>query len=171
MTLNNPAATNEAPGALRITEPLVELIHGGNVMALGTRNERLTPHVVRANGALVSSSRDRVAVLLPGIECGPAIENLGANGRVAFLVVDPHTHSGYQFKGRYLEHRQATADELAISDIHRAKLLAKLSGFYPTFERIYDHYAPAQPICVVIEVHEIYDQTPGPKAGRRVEVA
>jgi hypothetical protein len=171
MNSKNPAVTKEAPGAPRISESLVELIHGGNVMALGTRNERLTPHLIRASGGVVNSSRDKMAVLLPGGECGPAIENLRANGKIALLVMDPHTHSGYQFKGRYLEHRQATPDELAIADIHRSKVLAKLSGFYPTLHRLYDHYAPVPPVCVVFEVYEIYDQTPGPKAGQRVEIA
>jgi hypothetical protein len=168
MDVKSPNAAKEAPTALRLAASMVELIHGGNVMALGTRNVKLVPNIVRANGGVVSPSRDQVAVLLPGVEGAPALENLRGNGIAALLVMNPHTHSGYQFKGRYLEHHQATSEEQAVWDLHRAKLLAKLAGFYPRLERLYDHYAPAPPVCVVFEVHEIYDQTPGAKAGQRV---
>jgi len=171
MEMKHPAAAKAAAGPLRIPESMVELIHGGNVMVLGTRNQKLAPSVVRVNGCIVGSGRDRITILLPGAEGGPAVQNLRVNGEAALLIMDPHTHSGYQFKGKYVEHHPAGGDETAVAEIHRSKLVGRLAGFYPKFDLLYGHYAPVPPVCVVIEVHEIYDQTPGPKAGQRVVVA
>ncbi len=78
-------------------------------------------------------------------------ENLKANPKVAVTVIDPEKYSGYQFKGT-----------------------AELVDSGPVFEKVKEELKKApgglpEPRYVArITVESIYNQAPGPDAGRKI---
>ena len=148
----------------------MELLHGGNVMVMGTRSEKLMAHVSWAFGARVTPDRRSVTVFLHHAFSSAPLANLRGNKRIALTVANPATHECYQFKGDVTSEGPASPDGRTVSELHVTKLAAKLGQKYANFERFFDHFEPGPPHAVTFVPREIYDQTPGPNAGRSVEM-
>ncbi len=162
--------TGAATASLLLPERLVELLHGGNVLVVGTRSEKLMAHVCRAFGARVSPDRRAITVFLPKSFSTTPMANLHGNKQIALTVANPADHECYQFKGETTSEGPVSPDDQTVSDLYRTKLCAKLSRKYSNFERFFDHFQPGPLHAVTFVPREIYDQTPGPNAGRRVEM-
>lgn len=146
---------------------IAEFLKRGLCVLVATRDASLMPHCVTGS-AVIFTGPGRGVVLLPAFESAPALANLRANGAIAVLVEEPTTHRGIQMKGRSLALREATAPELKQAAEFVARTKAELSaiGFAPTvLERM--NFMP----CTAVEftVEQVFEQTPGPGAGRAVE--
>jgi len=146
---------------------IAEFLQRGLCVLVATRDASLMPHCVTGS-AVILAGPGRGVVLLPSFESAPALANLRANGAIAVLVEEPTTHRGIQMKGRSLALRDATAPELKQAAEFVARTKAELStiGFAPTvLERM--NFMP----CTAVEftVEQVFEQTPGPGAGRAVE--
>jgi hypothetical protein len=153
-----------------ISEKLVEFIHGPVFMAIGTRNEKLRPAHTFIAGAIVGQDRETITCFVLQSRAEKIIGNLENNGRIALNVGSP-SHEAYQLKGRYLSVRPTDAKDVAIQEIYRAKLLALMLQYgYP--EQIAKplilgaRYQPA--VAITFRVEEIFLQTPGPEAGKKL---
>jgi hypothetical protein len=153
-----------------IPERIVEAVHGPAVMYVGTRNERLHPAQAFVIGAVVQSDRETVTFFIPESRSTRIVSDLTNNGRVA-LAVSLVTHEAYQLKGGFIAARPATAQECIVQGIYRSKLLsALLQAGYP--EQIIKPfvlglaYTPA--VAISFRVEEIFLQTPGPEAGKKI---
>jgi hypothetical protein len=96
--------------------------------------------------------------------------NLKNNGRVA-LAVGLLTHEAYQLKGVYVSSRPTDTRDYAVQEIYRSKVLsAFLQAGYP--EQIAKPYILGfvyQPgVAITFRVDEIFLQTPGPEAGKKI---
>jgi hypothetical protein len=95
------------------------------------------------------------------------VSSLEDNGHIALTVVDAGTHEAYQFKGRYLASRPCDDDDMHLFRQVRDR-----------FARVVTRFGVPEAVCRVLvsqpqltvsfEVHEIFVQTPGPGAGRRL---
>ncbi|MBK8206069.1 MAG: pyridoxamine 5'-phosphate oxidase family protein [Planctomycetes bacterium] len=146
---------------------IAEFLKRGLCVLVATRDAALSPLCVSAS-AVALDGPGRAIVYLPAYESAPALANLRANGAVAVLVEEPTTHRGIQMKGRSLAVREATVPELDHVAEFVARTKAELSaiGFAPTvLERM--NFTP----CTAVEftVEQVFEQTPGPGAGRAVE--
>lgn len=146
---------------------IAEFLKRGLCVLVATRDASLMPHCVTGS-TVIFTGPGRGVVLLPLFESAPALANLRANGAIAVLVEEPTTHRGIQMKGRSLALREATAPELKQAAEFVARTKAELStiGFAPTvLERM--NFMP----CTAVEfaVEQVFEQTPGPGAGRAVE--
>ncbi|MBE7492485.1 MAG: hypothetical protein HS108_12090 [Planctomycetes bacterium] len=146
---------------------VAEFLKRGLCVLVATRDAALRPLCV-SGSAVVITARGRGIVFIPSFESTPAQANLRANGVIAVLVEEPTTHRGIQMKGRCLAVRDATVPELKQAAEFVARTKAELSaiGFAPTvLERM--NFMP----CTAVEftVEQVFEQTPGPGAGRAVE--
>ncbi len=153
-----------------LTEKLVEFIHGPVVMSIGTRDERLRPAHTFVAGAIVNQDRETITCFVLQSRAEKIMGNLENNGQIAMTVAHP-SHECYQLKGRYVSSHPVEAKEVAIQEIHRTKLLAALLQYgYP--EQIAKPlilgfcYQPA--VAITFRVEEIFLQTPGPEAGKKI---
>ncbi|MBX3474681.1 MAG: pyridoxamine 5'-phosphate oxidase family protein [Planctomycetes bacterium] len=147
---------------------IAEFLKRGLCVLVGTRDASLMPHCVTGS-AVVLAGPGRGVVFLPSFESAPALANLLANGGIAVLVEEPTTHRGIQLKGEAAAMREATLEELRVVAEFVARTKAELSaiGFAPTvLERM--NFTP----CTAVEFtfDRVFEQTPGPGAGRPVEV-
>ena len=153
-----------------IPDRIVEVIHGPAFMHAGTRDERLCPAQAFVIGAVVHPDRETITFFVPESRSERLLSDLKSNGRVA-LVVGLATHEAYQLKGVYISSRPADAKERTVQEIYRSKLLsALLQAGYP--EQIAKPlvlgfaYQPA--VAITFRAEEIFLQTPGPEAGKKI---
>lgn len=153
-----------------LSDRIIEVIQGPAFMHAGTRDERLRPTHTFAIGAIVHPDRETVTFFVPESRSEKLLQHLNSNGRVAFAL-GLVTHEAYQLKGSYVSSRPTDAKDQAIQEIYRSKLLSSmLQAGYPSqlsqslvlgFE-----YKPG--IAISFRVEEIFLQTPGPEAGKKL---
>lgn len=125
------------------------------------------PHVHRTWGVRVEDER-HVTVFVPDYSLAHLEASIADNGEVALVVGEPVSHETYQLKGKVTRIGPAPAADVADFDAH-ANLIAEL--FAPQYsapvEALRAHLGnPA--LSLTFEVRDVYLQTPGPGAGKRV---
>jgi hypothetical protein len=153
-----------------ISDRIVEVIHGPVVMYAATRDEGLRPARTLAVGAVVHPGRETVTFFVPESRSERILSDLRRNGRVA-LSVSLTTAEAYQLKGRYVSSRLADAKDRAVQEIYRAKVLAALCQVGHPQEiakPLVFGFAYQPAVAITFRVEEIFLQTPGPEAGKKI---
>jgi hypothetical protein len=138
-----------------------------NVAFAGTRNRDLVPFGHRVSGWCIGADGRSLTAFIP--EPAGLVESLQENGELALTVEAFPAHETYQFKGRYVSHRPAHRDDLAIVDRIRERFVKNMRTVFPVLpEGIAGAFTSKPALAVEFEVSEIYVQTPGPGAGARI---
>jgi hypothetical protein len=151
-----------------VPEELAEFISRAPWLDLTSRDARLRTTIRRCFGAVVADDRERITTFVPVVRAEKLRQDLLDNGRVSFIVAkSTENHRTHQLKGRFLEWRAATPDEEAIAQAGCAKVAQELEalGMSP---KIFDTLIALPCVAVAFRVEEIFDQTPGPRAGTRL---
>lgn len=149
---------------------LVDFLERASVALGSTRDENYAPHLYWLSGWSVGEDRETVACLVAASFTEALMATLTANGHFAMVAERIGPHETYQFKGRYVDSRAATALDRPVFLSCRERYVADvkvLFGSRFTDQTLRDRFRePA--IVVRFRVAEIYLQTPGPDAGRRI---
>jgi predicted pyridoxine 5'-phosphate oxidase superfamily flavin-nucleotide-binding protein len=150
-----------------IDEGLRAFLERGGASVVGTVADDGTPHAQRAWGCTVVDPAT-VRVLLDG---GDAVlrQHLEAGGRLALTCADVRDLRSVQLKGRVLSvDDEPTADDLARCHAQNEQLFTDIeqTDHYP--RELAARMVPTRYVVAVVSVEELYDQTPGPAAGRPV---
>lgn len=157
---------------MNLREPLslalAELIESGLSLNVGTRSAERWPETCRAMGLRVHPDRRSFDVFLPVATSSATLANLRDNGLIAVTASHPPTHRTVQLKGLT---RQITPESPADREFivrYRRGLGTVLAtvGIQPQVAGKVVH-SPCW--RVEVELHEVYEQTPGPDAGRPYE--
>ncbi|MBE0614092.1 MAG: pyridoxamine 5'-phosphate oxidase family protein [Burkholderiales bacterium] len=153
-----------------LNEQCANFIQRYTSMSVAARDAHNRPVVGRALGCRVSADRRKLTVFLSGSREALALECLRENGAIALTVTRPTTNETLQFKG-------TVRDILTPSDADRAEIAAYRQSFVEELATM--GYEPGfsdavlagseDSMAVVFEPSAIYDQTPGPKAGAKLE--
>jgi len=161
-------STPGAGGAVTLPAELVELVESGVSIMVGTRDSRLRPEAVRAVGCSVGDDRRTLSIALNEATSRRTIANLEAGSSMAVTFNRPSDHRSMQMKGPCVGLRKGTA---ADEENVRRYLAAFTEALYLVgVSRAASRRVRGVP-CVVaqIEVRELFEQTPGPVAGNRLE--
>lgn len=148
----------------------ITFLHGGCGLLVGTVDEAGVPHAARGQGVTVVSEDPLRLRLLIDVDDTRTRSNVGSGSMVAICSADVPTLTSLQLKGRVLAVEAATDTDVAkhrqyatdfIHDIHRT------DGDPLEMLR---RWAYRSVMAMVVEIDESFDQTPGPSAGRRVDV-
>ncbi|HKU37299.1 MAG TPA: pyridoxamine 5'-phosphate oxidase family protein [Polyangiales bacterium] len=151
-----------------MSEELAEYIESGVSMLVATRDAALRPHVLRAVGAVIGKDRTTLTTYLNKQVAERALDNLRDNGKIALTCSRPYDHRGWQVKGTMISMRDGDESDRA----HQERYLA---GFV---EHVYIVGLPRSvmrqlrifpSVAVTFGVEDVFVQTPGPGAGRRLE--
>lgn len=153
-----------------IPDAIVEFLSRASVAVASTRDENLFPHLHFLSGWSVGDDGASVVGLVPASFSDGMLERLARCGSMSMVAEVIGPHETYQLKGRYLDHRPA-------GDVDRPAYEACRQRFVDTVQaHLKDRFSddtllarmrePA--IAVRFSVDEIFLQTPGPAAGRRV---
>ena len=156
-----------------ISDELRALIEGPVSVLVGTRDSRLVPEITRAWGPRVSEDRQSVSLCVPLATSRKTMDNLEANGRIAVAFALPTNYRTFQLKGRHAKIAEPDTTDLAAVERHRdafSTVNAPLGQPREIIEAFWR--AEIETSAVLVKIlfvpEEVFDQTPGPGAGRRV---
>ena len=136
----------------------------------GTRDRNLVPSGHRVSGWQLRPDGRTLAAFIPDPFADGVIEAMLDNGQLALTLEEFPLHETYQFKGRYLRHRPVDPDEIEIANRCRERFARSIRAISPdeAHANLLRASIGTPKITVEIDVREIYEQTPGPRAGARI---
>jgi len=149
---------------------VMSILEAGTSLIVGTVGTDGEPRATRAFAlTVVDGTTNRVRVVISADD--PVVVDHLQTGRIAVTAADVRTLRSAQLKGRI-----ASVD--APADADRALLVEHSESFFRAISEIDGHdvvvsrqLLPLDVVCVEMIVDELYDQTPGPTAGRAVSLA
>jgi hypothetical protein len=147
---------------------LAEFFESGVSILVATRDAALRPACIRGAGASVRAAEGVVTVYLPQATAARTLANVLDNGQIAVTFSRPLTHHSIQIKGTCGEPRASTEEDRALQQRYRAAYAEQLYAVglpRATAGRL--AWWPS--VAIDIAVRDLFVQTPGPTAGRRLE--
>lgn len=146
------------------THKLQRFIEGGISVFVGTADADKIPTCCRAIAFTTRDNFETVTVYVPAATGQETIANVATTRRVAIAATEPLSHGSIQIKGvsRGVKLAPAADEEFVRMRLHQfADVLAELGLPRRVTHRV--TYWPA--FAIEVSVEEVFDQTPGPKAG------
>jgi hypothetical protein len=144
------------------------LFESGVSLIVGTVDAQGMPAANRAWSAKVLDDGARLRISVSD-DSDTLVANLAATGRLAVTFTEIEELTSYQVKGRVSSERgpESSAD--------RARREAYITAFAENVNRVdgtplavIDRLMPRSFLVFEMDVDEVFDQTPGPAAGRQV---
>ncbi len=147
---------------------LVPFLERATTAIAGTRDAHGIPHVHRISSWRLSADR-RVMTCSVGRSFEPhLVESLQDNGWFTVTIEEIGPHETYQFKGRYLEHGPSDDEDREAHERLTERFTRVVTSHFDMSEDACRAHHEEPSLAVRFEILEIYVQTPGPGAGRRL---
>ena len=146
------------------THKLQRFVEGGISVFVGTVDADKIPTCCRAIALSTSNDFETVTVYIPAATGQETIANVATTRRVAISASEPLSHGSIQIKGvsRGVKLAPAAEEEFVRMRLHQfADVLAELG--LP--RRVTHRIAHWPAFAIEVSVEQVFDQTPGPKAG------
>jgi len=143
-------------------------LDGGSSVLVGTVDRHGMPACCRAIALTSSDDLASVTTYVPVATSQTTIANIANSHRMAVVVTHPIDHFSVQLKGVTRAARLAREDEAPLMTERLEQLADVLHslGIPRHVTRAVGHW----PVFAIdMRVEEIYEQTPGPRAGTRIE--
>lgn len=125
------------------------------------------PACCRAVGARVAQDASSMTVWVPVATSESVVTNLASNPRIAMVVSEPISHETIQVKGVSSSVRLAQNEDRA-TVLEQMESLAAVLDRLGLPRRVTSRINRWPAFAIEFTIAEVYDQTPGPKAGRMV---
>lgn len=151
-----------------IPDRIVALLHTGVSILVGTRDASRIPECTRAWGIQISPKRTTVTIYLSETFAGRTIDNLRENGLIAITCTRPTDHITCQLKGTVCNISSATPAQRDHSRQWHREFTAELKAIgIPV--ALPEAWIVEPSVAVEFTVSDVFDQTPGPGAGKKIE--
>ena len=147
---------------LVLDEEMVSFLHGGCALITCTLDAQGEPYASRAWGLTVLCSEGEVRVRLL-----VKPEDVGS-GRIAITATDVPTLRSLQLKGHILGVEPMTEADLVKSEQYTTDFYDDIVDTDHIPRDLLERVRPRDFVACTIVVDELYDQTPGPRAGSSV---
>jgi hypothetical protein len=145
---------------------LVEFIESPVMILFATRDEEGRPMIGRGSGARVDRQSGHLRFLASRCQWPRAVGEALAGRPIATTYVRASDYKACQIKGRILEARLADAAGQALGQTYVAEQLARMLALGVTQMQLSSTLSDKELVCLTIEPQAIFEQTPGPGAGR-----
>ena len=150
-----------------IPDSIVQLLQTGVSVMVGTRDASLMPECTRAWGIHVDTNRGTVTVLLSESIAGKTLDNLRENGMIAVTCTRPTDHITCQLKGKVRSIKPVNSAQQKMSRQWHHEFVAELKAIgVPS--ALGEAWIVEPTVAVEMAVTDVFDQTPGPGAGKRI---
>lgn len=147
---------------------VVEFIHGGVAVGVATRDDDLRPEFARGWGPEVSADGRSVTLCVAAPEGSRMRANLERNGAVAVGFSPPTIARAVQVKGVAGAVAEPEAADLERVERHVRSFVAEAERIGAPEELSRRMFVGTGLVVLQFSIDEVYDQTPGPTAGRRL---
>ena len=144
---------------------------GPLAIAAASRDADGVPSLTRGYGCRVSPDRREVAVFISRRRSAALLRDLQAGAPLAVVFSRPMTHQTLQLKGDCAQLRELDAGERALVSSSREAFSAEIIslGYPERFSCAIMSGDPEDTLAVVFGPTAVFDQTPGPQAGTRLD--
>jgi hypothetical protein len=150
-----------------MNERLEKCVEPGVSVIVGSVDAAGNPSCCRAVGLRTDDGLKTVTVFVPVATSKDTLANVAATERLAVVTTHPISHCATQLKGVVARTRPARDDEKPFIVEHFAGFGGVLNTIgYPL--RVTRSVAHWPAFALEMRVEEIYEQSPGPKAGTRL---
>ena len=139
----------------------------GLSILVGTADTAGTPSCCRGIAIQSLDEFATVTVYLPVATSHEATHNVAMTKQLAVVATHPRDNFATQFKGTTVDARLAREDEAAFVR-QRLDAFADILDRIGVPRRLTQRVAHWPAFAVTMQVEQVFDQTPGPKAGSRV---
>jgi hypothetical protein len=147
---------------------VVELIQGGVAVGVATRDDALRPEFARGWGPEVSADGRSVTLCVSAPDGSRMLANLERNGAVAVGFSPPTIARAVQVKGVAARVGEPEPADLERVERHVRSFVAEAARVGAPAELSQRMFVRTGLVAVQFSVDEVFDQTPGPTAGRRL---
>ncbi len=135
---------------------------------IATRSEGMVPAIARGWGSEVSASGRVLELCVTAPVGSPTRANLTERSAIAIAFSPPTIATAIQVKGVVTRVAAPDAQALARAEKHLAGFTAEAAKVAPRADQSRRMFEPSQFLSVTVSVEEVFDQTPGPGAGRQL---
>ena len=146
-------------------DELKSFLESDVAVLVGTCDAECVPSITRGWAARVTKDGAEVQVFVSGAESKRTVENLLYNVRISATFSHPDTFRTVQVKGSCFLIEEANGDDLTAIERYQDAFLATVSRYGLKPEAISKIWGP-EPLRLTIQPEFLFDQTPGPGAGR-----
>lgn len=156
-----------------LDEENAAFIQSGLSISIASRDANNIPSVAKALACRVSPDRRRVTVYVSTTKAAPVLRDIATSGVLAAIFTRPSTHRALQLKGGDPLIEPIRADEAVHIEADVEGFVANIVSIGYTKEEghAYVGYGQGETIAVRFTPTAGFVQTPGPKAGARLEPA
>jgi hypothetical protein len=138
------------------------------MIIVGTCDDALRPQIARAVGVIVDRATGGLDLIVSDWQWPETIANVRRNGRLAVTFARPSDYVSYQVKGRATV-IPASAAHLACAARYVEAMTATLVGNGLDARVTVPWLVDREPAALRLAAEMIFVQTPGDKAGQRLE--
>lgn len=155
---------------IRLGDDLVAFVARGLSIVVASTHGAGETALGRALGIRVGADRQSLTVLLATAPNGAVLDAIAATGSIAVALTEPTTHRAIQVKGRDARIVPPPADAAAFIAAHIDAFVDEVEsmGFAEPLTRALMDHDPAGVVAVAFRPIALFEQTPGPQAGRAV---
>ena len=157
-----------------LTDEHCAFITGSVSVIVGSRGSTLQPSVMRAVGVRLLEDESALKIYLERSRSRTLLDHVAAHGHVAVVFSRPTTHETLQVKSRHARLASDIDDADWAAIVHYGpRLAAEIAslGFSAAFCGALLACQREDAVALWLQPEAVYDQTPGPVAGRRLDHA
>jgi len=156
--------------ALTLADDVIRFVESGVSITVGSRDARCVPSMARVLGCRVAADRCTLQFWMVATQSAQLRLDCKTSDRLVAVFSQPTTHRTLQIKGDSVAEIPMTASDGAIIDDHTRDFGAELAplGFSCVFTHAFFAHEADDVIALSCTAREIFDQTPGPDAGRKL---
>lgn len=151
-----------------LTPAMLELLGHGVSVIVATSDAGLRPQIARGWGPEALSPHGPLRLCIETRAGSRTLENLVCGTRIAVTFTRPSTYRSIQAKGVVAAIEAPTEEELRRVDAHWAAYAAEAERFGLSPRLVPRLLDREWLLTVTVTLEDIYDQTPGPRAGVRL---
>jgi hypothetical protein len=145
----------------------VAFVQGGVAVGVGTRDDELRPSYTRAWGPGVSEDGRRLALCVIAGWGSTTRENIEGNGAIAAVFNPPTAGRALQLKGVVLDSGEPAVGQLERAERHFGVFADEAEQVGASRDNARRLFVSADFLAVTFSIDEVFDQTPGQRAGAR----
>jgi hypothetical protein len=148
-----------------LSPDVIDFVESGCATIVGTVDSDGHPYATRAWGIhVLDADRGLVRILLGAHEATYAT-GFGPDGRIAITPADVRTLVSRQIKGRVVTIEPVTGDDIELHRRHCDHVISEICRTDGYEDHLVRRMVPPALLACIVELNEIFDQTPGPGAG------
>lgn len=154
-----------------ISDDVAGFIEGLVMGLVTTRNSANRAFIARASGARYLSATGLIEVLLSAVQWSDVARNAHAGAPIATTFVRPNDYCAYQIKGWIEDVSPASSDDIARAERYVERMLEQMSDLGVTRIQLSHTLTASELMRISFRPTDLFLQTPGPRAGQRLELS